>query len=1061
MTIHTQAAAVPDVDYRAAFDASRIGMAITCLATGRILDVNPAWSRATGLCREDAVAAATATLVIGADAAQHAACLAELQEQGWVAACQVRLSTGNGSLAHGVSARVLDGHGGSEQKVLWEILDAGVPPSPAGDALANSSDWHRSLLQYTFDGICIFDDAKAVLEVNERFAAMLGYSPSEMVGMHPWDWDTEHHEADLDTRYPPNAANGYTMETRHRRKDGTVYDAEVTLRHARIGDRNVAICVTRDITERKRSETDLREARLVRDTIQAAIPGVSYALDTSGRFRFWSASFEEATGRSAAELAQCNAVDLFENEDKALVAQRIMEVFTQGQSQVEAVLVARDGRRTPYYFTGRRILLGGEPILVGAAVDISARKAAEASLWALNEELEARVQRNTADLKASYAKLRDTEFAMESVGIGIHWVDSSNARFLHVNRFAATLLGYSPEELLQRTVSDIDPNFPLPAFHEIAERIRTQGFLKFETEQLRRDGSLVPVDMTVYHQPAGDGAPPRLISFLQDITERKRADQALREAKEAAEAANIAKSSFLANMSHEIRTPLNAILGLNHLMQAGPLLAQQSDRLRKMEVASRHLLSIINDILDLSKIEAGRLEIDTDNFHLSAVIDNVASIIRESARGKGLHLEVDPNGVPLWLHGDVTRLRQSLLNLAGNAVKFTEQGSIAIRARLMEQRGDTLQVRFEVQDSGIGMTPEQQARLFGNFQQADSSTARKYGGTGLGLALTKRLVEMMGGEVGVQSAPGRGSTFWFTVALQVGHGPVPVQNMEESIQAAESRLRKQYQGIRILLAEDNPINAEVITEIVHATGMDIAVAGNGRIALEMAGRQHYDLILMDMQMPEMDGIEATQALRRLSAHALTPILALTANAFAEDRRACLAAGMNDVLTKPIEPALLYRALARWLPPGTAPVAGQARQVDAATLSPLDLLRGVPGIDVDGGLRFMNGRSDRYQKMLGQFAASRGSDVASLEQLLAAGDHVAAGRLAHSLKGAAGTLGLTAIADLATRIDARLNEAGVSGTHTDEILALCGELGAAWTALNQALQRAGLFVAATG
>ena len=1019
-----------DIDYRAAFAAASVGMAITDAATNRILDTNAAWNRATVLRREDVLGSATSSLDLRPES----------------------VAGGAGTPTHSLSARSIDAGLGGTGRILWELHGIAQPAPWTAGIQGSAADWHRSLLQNTLDGICIFDDTRSVMEVNERFAAMLGYAPADMVGMHPWDWDTEHTATDLDLRFPPSLTEGHTVETRHRRRDGTVYDAEVTLRETRIGGRTVVISVTRDITARKKAARELHEARLVRDTIQAALPGVSYALDASGRFRFWSPSFEEATGRSATDLAQCHALELFEGPDRDLIGQRMLDVFIHGQSNAEAVLVAADGRRTPYYFTGRRIELDGEPILVGAGVDISARLQAEQRLQALNEELESRVRRNTADLRASFAKLRDTEFAMESVGIGIHWVDSTNARFTHVNRYAATLLGYTQEELLQRTVADIDPNFPLPAFLEIAERIRAQGFLKFESVQQRRDGSLVPVEVTVYHQPPGDGVPPRLISFLMDISERKRAEQALHEAKAAAEAANTAKSAFLANMSHEIRTPLNAILGLNHLMQAGPLLPAQSERLRKMEVASRHLLSIINDILDLSKIEAGRLEIEAENFHLSAVIDNVASIVRESARAKNLHLEVDPDGVPLWLRGDVTRLRQSLLNLAGNAVKFTERGGIAIRARLLASEGETLRVCFEVQDSGIGLSEEQQGRLFHNFQQADNTTARKYGGTGLGLALTKRLVEMMGGEVGVTSAPGKGSTFWFTVALQNGHGPVPAQSTEETIQSAELRLREQHRGLHVLLAEDNPINAEVVTQIVHAAGLDVTVAGNGRIAFELAATRRYDLILMDMQMPEMDGIEATQAIRRIAALADMPILALTANAFAEDRRACLAAGMNDVLTKPIEPATLYRALAQWLPSSDRAIPEQKEEAGAAA-SPLDALRRIPGVDPDSGLRYMNGRVDRYLRILAQFAGTHGNDAARIGHLVAAGDRVAAQRLAHSLKGAAATLGMTAMAALATRIESTLKKApDETVVDRDEALrALATELGNQWAQIDDAMR----------
>ncbi len=813
------------------------------------------------------------------------------------------------------------------------------------------------------------------------------------------------------------------------------------------------IGTVQDITERRRSEAALREERQVRETIMESIPGVFYAMDANGMFTFWNHQFEQVTGRSADELGHFNALDLFEGEDRAHVGARIAEVFVEGQSDVEASLVTKEGRRIPYFFTGRRIEMGGQPILVGAGVDIGPRVAAERALRSLNEELEARVRKNTSDLRSSYAKLRDTEFAMDSVGIGIHWVDFATGRFIHVNRYAAEILGYTPEELLQRTVTDIDPHFPEAAFQEINQRIRQQGHLKFETEQIRRDGSCVPVEMTVYYHEGSEATPPRMISFMLDITQRKQVEQELREAKAAAEAASQAKSAFLANMSHEIRTPLNAILGLNHLMQASALPPEQQDRLRKMAVAGRHLLSIINDILDLSKIEAGRMELESDNFHLSAVIDNVASIIRDVAQGKGLSIETDPDGVPLWLRGDVTRLRQALLNLASNAVKFTERGTIAVRALLLETHGDQLLVRFEVADTGIGLSAEQLGRLFQNFQQADSSTARKYGGTGLGLALTKRLVEMMGGEVGVDSTAGHGSTFWFTLVLQHGHGPMPAVNAVDKTPSDELRLRKLHRGARILLAEDNPINVEVVEQMLLAAGLDVTVAQHGRIALDTASTGAFDLILMDMQMPVMDGLEATRSIRHLPDYTTTPIVALTANAFSEDRRACLEAGMNDVLTKPVEPAALYKTLARWLPVSAPLPAALQHFAEPATppaMEGLDSLRGHTGIDVERGLRALSGKADRYLKLLRHFIQATGDDLVTLDRHIAGYDRLAAEHITHSIKGSAGTLGLVTLADIATRLDLCLKNQQALTEHSEFVHRSSAELKTAWEALQAAM-----------
>ncbi|MBN8437431.1 MAG: PAS domain S-box protein [Candidatus Accumulibacter sp.] len=803
-----------------------------------------------------------------------------------------------------------------------------------------------------------------------------------------------------------------------------------------------------DITLRKQTEAALQEERRVRDTLLESIPGVFYAIDANGIFTFWNHHFEQVTERSAEELRHFNALDLFEGEDRGHVAERIEQVFREGQSDIEASLVTKDGQHLPYYFTGRRIEMSGQPILVGAGMDIGPLRAAEEAMRRNNEDLEARVRQNTADLQASYAKLRDTEFAMNQAGIGIAWVNTDSGEFVYINPFACQLVGYSEAEMLQATVHDIAPDMGEQQFLELVDICRTQGRLQVEIIARAKDGRTIPVEVAAYYLPGKAGDPDRLIEFITDISARKQAELDIQQAKESAESANRAKSAFLANMSHEIRTPLNAILGLNHLMQAGTLPPEQTERLQKMEVASRHLLSIINDILDLSKIEAGRMELESANFHLSAVIDNVASIIRDTAQGKGLVVEIDPDGVPLWLRGDVTRLRQALLNLASNAVKFTERGTISVRALLLETRADELLVRFEVADTGIGLSSEQLAHLFENFHQADSSTARKYGGTGLGLSLTKRLVEMMGGEVGADSTVGQGSTFWFTIILQHGHGPMPTVNDANLPLSAEHRLRAQHRGARILLAEDHPINTEVVQQMLHAAELDVVVAANGRIALEKAIAERLDLILMDMQMPEMDGIEATRAIRRLPAHAATPILALTANAFAEDRRACLVAGMNDVLTKPVSPAQLYEALARWLPTGSGGLPGRTSRTDVASppATNLEELRKFPGIDVDQGLRYLRGKVDRYLALLRKFVLAHAEDLATLDGHLARGDRPAAQRIAHSLKGTAGMLGLVTLASIAADLESLLKEEQALAEHNELLGQVSADLKTAWNAL---------------
>jgi two-component system, sensor histidine kinase and response regulator len=488
-------------------------------------------------------------------------------------------------------------------------------------------------------------------------------------------------------------------------------------------------------------------------------------------------------------------------------------------------------------------------------------------------------------------------------------------RYLGCNGAFSQARGFTAAQLHGRTAHDFFPRERAEFVERLdQEALASVGKHSVEEKVTYPDGTEATVETVRTQLRNAAGEVLGILSIGRNITQRKVMEEEMRSAREAAEEATRAKSDFLANMSHEIRTPMNAIIGMSHLALKTDLTPRQRDYLAKVESSSQHLLGIINDILDFSKVEAGKLDIERAEFDLDKVIAHVADLVAHKAAAKGLEfvLDVAPQ-VPRRLLGDSLRIGQILINYANNAVKYTERGRIVVKVRVDERTRDDALLHFSIADTGIGLTPEQQALLFRSFQQADSSITRRYGGTGLGLAISKNLARLMGGEVGVQSRFGEGSTFWFTVRAGVVHhtGHTVPAGLTSEGAPLDMVLPAGPEGTRVLLVEDNEINQLVAQELLGDAGYIVEVAENGKIAVDMVTGREWDLVLMDMQMPVMDGLEATACIRKLANRTGLPIIAMTANAMQRDRDRCLAAGMNDFVTKPVDPEELFRVLMKW------------------------------------------------------------------------------------------------------------------------------------------------------
>ncbi|MFO1417225.1 MAG: PAS domain S-box protein [Methylotetracoccus sp.] len=792
----------------------------------------------------------------------------------------------------------------------------------AEEALRESEARFRYLFESSPDAAWIMEDQRFT-EGNRAAAILFGFPDGQSFrGIHPAELSPEI-QANGDRS--ENAAAGHMgmaealgthrFEWVHRRADGTLFDAEVTLSAIDLDGRRALYATVRDITERKRAQARIEasEARL-QAIFRGAQDGILLADLETHRFIDANSRICEMLGYTRDELLRLCAEAIHPAAELPLA----MDVFQrQATGEIGEVfelhVISKDGRVFPAEISTAKLEIDGRRCVAGFFRDVSRRKHAEAAL------------------RASELRHRTLIAATGAVT----WSCPPSGRHIAPQPQWMRFTGQTADDMLGDGWTHVVHHDNVAATSARWEDAVAHGKAFFGEARIRRhDGAWRW--MNIYAAPIRD-ADGKLVEWFGmhlDITQRKDTEAELEayrqhlealvaertaelaSATEAAETASIAKSNFLANMSHEIRTPLNAISGMAYLIRRQGLSAKQNEQMDKLDAACRHLTEVINAILDLSKIEAGKFELADGDISVDHIVDSVKSILDERLLAKGLTWRaITPRSIPA-LRGDATRLQQALLNYAGNAVKFTESGGISVRVRVEDESDDSATLRFEVEDTGIGIGPDVLPGLFEPFQQADSSLRRAYPGTGLGLAITRRIAQFMGGEAGVASTPGKGSTFWFTTRLRKAGAPATSRTSNASEADTGALLLRSHPGRRILLVEDDALNQEVAHFLLTEAGQLVEIAANGMEAVALAAVNPYDLVLMDLQMPRMDGLEATRAIRMLPDHARTPIVAMTANAFAEDRTRCLEAGMNDFLSKPVAPTALYGMLMRWLDRGS-------------------------------------------------------------------------------------------------------------------------------------------------
>jgi PAS domain S-box-containing protein len=880
----------------------------------------------------------------------------------------------------------------------------------------------RSMLEAAPEAMLVADVEGKVHYANQIGARCFGYPLAELTGM------------SLEQLVPESTASQSVgdPQARHslpgrvmmaRRRDGTHFPAKVSLSPLRMAGQLFSIVSLRDMTQRQRAEEALHaSSERYRLIVQTAAEGI-WMTDADGKTTFVNPKMAHMLGYTVQEMLGRPLLD-FMDRDSQLLMQRRLASHSSAASQPDQV----DFR----FFRKDQSSLWG----LLSSTSIQSDNGEPGGTLAMITDITERRQASIA-LSNSSQRMASV-FGAVTNGLV---VQDSHGHILESNAAAERMLAASPAgNSLWQAIREDGSAFDQRS-HPVHITLSTGEAMRDVLMGVQQpDGSLSWLSVNTEAIRDEYGKVGMVVASLTDITYHKRSESALRElnehleervaqrteqldqAKQVAEEASLAKGQFLANMSHEIRTPMNGVIGMAYLALKTDLEPRQRDYLEKIRFAGEHLLGIIDDILDISKIEAGKLEIERVNFSFDHVVQTLMTVVAPRAAGKNLELlfEIDPQ-LPAVLVGDPLRLGQVLINYANNAIKFSEQGSITVKVRKVVADAKHCLVRFEVCDHGIGLSQDEMSKLFQSFQQADTSTTREYGGTGLGLAICKQLAQLMGGDVGVDSRPGAGSTFWFTANLGISDQAAPAM-LDSMVQTAAAMrasadaalVMRTLKHARILLVEDNTFNQQVALELLEEAGASVCLANNGEEALDLLRQTQFDCVLMDVQMPLMDGLQATRHIRADPQLAHLRVLAMTATATSEDRVRCLDAGMDDFISKPIQPAMMYQTIASWLPAReTPPPPARSRAAPAFKTT----LAGDPQvIDLSILAKLLGYNPEKVRKFAFKFLQTTQDGFGDIDAALARGDVHQVRELGHRIKSSARTVGALGLAELCHNLE---------------------------------------------